>query len=276
MFDKVLHKWLKVPYTLHVRYNRRPKRPKATVLFIHGIGNSGEAWREVIDKLPKDIRVVTIDLLGFGNSPRPEWATYNAKMQANSVLATFFQLRISQPVIIVGHSLGSLVAVEIAKRYPLAVRSLILCSPPFYDVTDTAGRILPKNDHVLRRIYRTAVSWPDQFVKLTAFATRYKLINDSFNVTEENIDSYISALESMIINQTSFEDAKKLRVPTHIIKGTLDPFVVPANLRTLTKLNPHITIGTVVGAHEVRGMFVGAIVKRIDLLLHEKRQRAAK
>lgn len=276
MFDKVLHKWLKVPYTLHVRYNRRPKRPTATALFIHGIGNSGEAWREVIDKIPKDIRVITIDLLGFGNSPRPKWATYNAKLQANSVMATFFQLRISQPVIIVGHSLGSLVAVEIAKRYPLVVRSLILCSPPFYDVADAPARLLPKNDHVLRQIYRTAVNRPDQFVKLTAFATRYKLINESFNVTKENIDSYISALESMIINQTSFEDAMKLKVPTHIIKGTLDPFIVPANLRTLTKVNPHITVSTVVGAHEIRGMYIGAIIKRIDLLLAKKQSHTSK
>ena len=264
MFDSVLHRWLKVPYALNVRYNQRPKKPRATVLFIHGIGNTGDAWQDVTKKLPSDIRIITIDLLGFGDSPRPKWAIYNAKSQANAVLATYLKLRITSRVIVVGHSLGALVAIEMAKRYPLLIDSIILCSPPLYDTSDTKNTILPRTDKLLRNIYKSVQTRPEEFLRLSAFATKYNLVNKSFNVTAENVDSYMAALESMIVNQTSYEDAFNLRVPTRILRGTLDPFVVARNLRRLTKANPHVSMSTVIAGHEVRGLFVLAVTKEIN------------
>ncbi len=273
MFDTLLHRWLRVPYTLNVRYSRKPKKPKATILFIHGIGNNGDAWRNVIDKLPSDVRVITIDLLGFGRSPRPKWAIYNAKTQAKSVLATYLKLRIASPVIIVGHSLGALVAIEIAKTYPLLVNSLILCSPPLYDTSDTTGSVLPKSDRVLRTLYKSAQQRPEDFVRLSAFAMKYNLINRSFNVTTDNVEYYMATLESAIMNQTSYQDAYQLKVPTRIIKGTLDPFVVNRNLRKLAKGNPHVTLSTTLAGHEVRGVYVTAIIKAITKQLTLKKNR---
>ncbi|MDB5177841.1 MAG: hypothetical protein JWO61_224 [Candidatus Saccharibacteria bacterium] len=268
MFDTFVHRWLRVPYTLNVRHNQRPKKPRATVLFIHGIGNSGDAWGDVISKLPDDIRIITIDLLGFGESPHPKWALYNAKTQATSVLATLLKLRTGQ-VIIIGHSLGALVAVEMAKRYPLLVKSLILCSPPFYQI-DGVKTLLPRSDRVLRRLYASVREYPEQFIKLSAFAMKYNLINESFNVTKDNVDSYIAALEAMIINQTSLDDAQKLRMPIKIIKGTLDPFVVSKNLRRLAKDKPNIVLKTVVAGHEVKGLFIPAVVRSIEETIDDK------
>ena len=65
-------------------------------------------------------------MLGFGQSPRPQWAVYDAKTQARSVIATLLKLRFSTPLTIVGHSLGALVAIEMALRYPLLVKKLFL------------------------------------------------------------------------------------------------------------------------------------------------------
>lgn len=267
MFDQIVHRWLRVPYTLNVRHLNRPKKPRATVLFIHGIGNTGDAWNKVIEKLPDDIRVVTIDLMGFGDSPSPKWAVYSAKTQARSVLATYFKLRIVSPVIIVGHSLGALVAIEVAKRYPMLVKSLILCSPPLYDTSGVASRFRPQSDKLLRRVYQSVTRHPDDFVKLSAIAMKYNLINESYEVTSKNIDSYMATLEAMIINQTSFTDAHKLKVPTHILRGRLDPFVVSGNIKKLTTANPLITSSSVMATHEIRGPFIGAVVKAVEAQL---------
>lgn len=262
MIDSLLHRWLRVPYTLNVRLARRPKKAKATVLFIHGIGNNGEAWEDVIKQLPKDIYVVTIDLLGFGESPRPKWAVYSAKTQVRSVLATYLKLRITSPVIVVGHSLGALVAIEMAKRYPLLVKSLILCSPPLYDTND-AKKFGLKSDSILRKMYQSAIGRPEDFVKAAAIAMKYKLINKSFNVTTDNVTSYMASLEAMIINQTSLSDAERLKVPTTIIRGTLDPLVVAQNLRRVAKSNASVRLKTVLAGHEVKGLFVSSVVKAI-------------
>lgn len=276
MLDTLIHRWLRIPYALNVRHTHRPKNPRATVLFLHGIGNSGDAWSDVIAKLPNDIRVVSIDLLGFGDSPKPKWALYNAKTQARSVLATYLKLRITAPVIIVGHSLGSLVAIEITKRYPIIVESLILCSPPLYDVSDTKKRFDTRPDKILRQLYDAAYKRPDDFVRLSAVAMKYSLINKSFNVTEDNIESYMATLRAMIINQTSLQDAYKLKVPTTIIQGTLDPLVVSKNLKSLAKRNTNIMLSSVLASHEVRGLFVGAVIKTIKQHLPQTKKSAIK
>ncbi len=264
MFDQLTHRWLRLPYSLHIRYIKRPHKPKATILFIHGIGNTGAAWDDVIEKLPRDIRIISIDLLGFGDSPAPKWALYNAKTQARAVLATYLKLRILTPVIVVGHSLGSLVAIEMAKRYPLLVKSLVLCSPPLYDVTKESKTKLISSDTILRQLYQAVEKRPDDFVKLSAIAMKYNLINKSFNVTKQNVTYYMAALSSMIINQTSLDDAEKLKVPTTIIRGTLDPFVVTKNLKELEKVNERVSLVSVIAGHEVKGRFVKPVVKVIN------------
>lgn len=263
MVDTLLHRWLRVPYMLNTHYVSKPRKARATVLFIHGIGNSGQAWQDVIERLPNDVHVVSIDLLGFGDSPSPKWAVYNAKTQVKSLLATYLKLRITTPVIVVGHSLGALVAIEMAKKYPLLVRSLLLCSPPLYDTSDARMSGF-RSDSILRQMYQSAYNRPDDFVRAAAVAMKYNLINKSFNVTPENIDSYMASLETMIINQTSLEDARTLRVPTTIIRGTLDPLVVTKNLKQLAKQNENITLKTVFAGHEVKGRFVGAVVRAIE------------
>lgn len=276
VLETIIHRWLRVPYPLHVRYARRVKKPTATLLFIHGLGNSGEAWDEVIERLPHNVSIITIDLLGFGDSPRPDWAQYNAKTQARSVLATLLKLGVTTPVIVIGHSLGSLVAIEMTKRYSLIVKSLVLCSPPLYDTSDTKRRFAVRSDAILRQLYSTALQRPDDFVRLSALAMKYQLINKAFNVTTDNIDSYMATLKTMIINQTSLTDARNITVPTIILQGLLDPFVVSKHLRKLAKDKPNIRVSTVASGHEVKGLFVGATVKAIKELLPQSKKSVIK
>lgn len=263
MFDSIVHRWLHIPYTLQVRENRHVKRPRATVLFIHGIGNSGAAWNEVIDRLPDDIHSVTIDLLGFGGSPRPAWAIYNTKTQARSILATYLKLRLTGKVIIVGHSLGALVAVEIAKRYPLLVKSLILCSPPFYRNDEIVRRPRINKDRVLKNLYVTAKNHPDQFVALAGVALKLGLLNSAFTLTHEDAPIYMNALEASIVNQTSLNDAIGIRTPVHVIYGRLDPVVLLKNLRHLQDARKNVTLEVILASHEVRGNFIPAVVSAI-------------
>lgn len=233
------------------------------MLFIHGIGSSGSAWQEIIEGLPSHIRVITIDLLGFGDSPRPAWATYNARTQARSVFKTVLRQGLSGRLIVVGHSLGALVAIELAKRYPYLLRALIICSPPFYDQYDKKT-LLPKSDKILRSLYQSALKRPDQLVKLSAYALRYGLVHPTFNLTNENIHGYMSALESIILNQSSLQDAYSLRVPTTIIRGSFDPLVIGKHVKNLAKHNPEVELRTIIAGHDITGRYVPAITQAIE------------
>lgn len=263
MFDQLIHRFLRVPYTLHAHYVRKPKRARATVLFIHGIGNSGKAWEKVIAQLPDDIAIVAVDLLGFGESPKPDWAFYNAKTQARSVLATCLRQGIVGPLVVVGHSLGSLVAIEMAKRYPLIIRSLVLCSPPLYQQARDV-KFSFRSDDILRQLYGAIVQNPKELLGWSALAMKYNLINDSFNVTDKNVASYVETLKAMIINQTALHDAKQVRVPMTIIQGALDPLVVTKNLKGLMKGRDTVRHVSVLAGHEVKGAYVKTVVKVIE------------
>jgi pimeloyl-ACP methyl ester carboxylesterase len=263
MFDVLVHKWLQIPHSLYVHTSHRVKKPRATVLFIHGIGNSGEAWEKVSGRLPADVRIVTIDLLGFGASPKPRWGVYNIHRQARSVMMTYIRLRLTGRVIIVGHSLGALVAIEIAKRYPRLVSALILCSPPFFRPDPLTTSLIPSTEKVRKDIYRALQKYPEQFVKISALAAKYGIINKSFKVTDEDVHSYMSALEASILNQTSLADAEKLSLPMYILYGTLDPVIITRHIKALGRNKDSVTVKSVVIGHEVRRQYITAVVKTI-------------
>lgn len=257
-----LHRTLHIPYLLNIKVFQAPKRPLATFVFIHGIGNSLEAWDEVIKGLPKNVRIIGIDLLGFGDSPKPHWATYDAKNQARSVAMTLMSLRLTQRPILVGHSLGALVAVEIAQGYALVIHSLVLCSPPFYKPEAPRGLLLSQDD-ALRRLYRLALKHPEELQKAAPLAVKWGLANKAFRITAETTTAYMSALEASIINQTTLTTLKNLSLPITIFYGTFDPVVVSKNITELPKALPNIIVKRVVAGHEVQGSYARAVSKKL-------------
>lgn len=266
MFDTFMHRYLRIPYSLNVHIDQKAKRPRATVLLLHGIGNSAAAWDEIVRELPNDIRVISVDLLGFGDSPSPRWTKYDIGIQARSVAATLVGLGIRQPMIIVGHSMGALTAIEIAKRYPLIVRSLILCSPPLYD--DVQRRqLLPDPNILLRHFYRLVMKAPATVVTAAPLAVKLRIVGKAFNVTRENVDIYMAALESSIIKQTSMRDILKLNKPIRMLHGTFDPVVIKKNLDNVASANASAELTVVPAGHELLGLYIPAVVKAIKSVL---------
>jgi pimeloyl-ACP methyl ester carboxylesterase len=264
--DTLLHRWLKIPYALHVTEFQSPKRPKATFVLIHGIGNSAKAWDELIPLLPRNIRLIGIDLLGFGKSPKPLWAKYDAKTQARSVGVTLLKLGLFQQPILVGHSLGSLVSVEVAKRYPWLIKQLILCSPPFYEQTEAKRRLL-KRDEILKDLYRRLKKYPQTLESLSPLIVKFKLATKALDITGGNSASYVAALESSIINQTSLVDAASLKLPITVLYGTLDPVVISSHIQKLAATQPNVVAKKIVTGHEIRDRYTKFVAKEINGLL---------
>ena len=263
MFETIVHKWLKVPYILHVHEFQAPKHPKANVLLIHGIGTSWKTWEKVAARLPNDARILAVDLLGFGDSPKPHWKSYNVKDQTDSIITTLLRKGLFGPIIIVGHSLGSLVAVEIAKRYPQTVKSLVLCSPPFYRPAE-ASRFYHR-EVGLRALYNVIIENPSSSGRLLRVAAAKSLwLDPGYYVDEAGTLTFIATLNAAIVNQTSLEDAITIRQPTTIIYGKLDPLIVERNIKDLARANPHIALKMIPYArHEIKGGYITAITREV-------------
>ncbi len=258
MIETVLHKWLRVPHALHVGLDIGPRKPEVTLVFIHGLASSHLMWKPVIDKIDTaNTRIIAVDLLGFGKSPKPIWQIYNAKVHAASLAVTLRHKRVRGNVVIVGHSLGSLVAVQYASAHPKRVAELILGSPPFYKppkvIEKTASLMVMQPDDMYRKLYKYSRGKMELAKRLASFVKRAKLIDRTFVVDDETLPAIVSSLEMSIENQTSLQDAEKLKMPVHIIYGRLDPFVMKRNITELRKKTNMITIDFILAGHDVMG-----------------------
>lgn len=99
-----------------------------TIVFLPGIGATTRYFRDRVRPLAARVRVVLVDLLGFGRSPKP-WATYSVERHVAELHRVLGGLG---PVTLVGHSLGARIAVAYAARHPAQVRRLILISIPYF------------------------------------------------------------------------------------------------------------------------------------------------
>lgn len=272
MFERIIHRWLRIPYTLNVHYFHNPTRPTRTIVLIHGLGTSWRTWEQVAAKLPKTYRVVAVDLLGFGSSPTPNWKTYNVATQAKSISLTLVKRGIIGPVTIIGHSMGSLVAIELAKPiYPVSARALILCSPPIYRPETNAKLHHP--ERLLRRLYRFFHRHPSKAKQLLQLADRYNLWPDrGFKAKGATADSFLKALSAAIINQTTLRDIQSLRLPITIISGKLDPLIVESNLKQLAKERPNITHSSLLTqGHEISNRYAAYIAKKVTDMTHRRK-----
>jgi pimeloyl-ACP methyl ester carboxylesterase len=254
--DTVMHKWLRIPHLLHVGVDKGPKKPEATVVFIHGLANSHAMWDDIINKLDTSkIRVISVDLLGFGKSPKPPWQTYSAAIHASSLRLTLLKLGVKSPITIVGHSLGTLVSIQYATKYRRGIHNLVLCSPPFYKPSNLPPEQLvgpiKQTDDVYHVLYRNSRNRVEVARRLASFVKTVKLMSKYFVVNDETMPAIISSLEMSIENQTSLEDAKKLTVPVHILYGQFDPFVIKRHLRELKKENANVELKMIPAAHEI-------------------------
>jgi pimeloyl-ACP methyl ester carboxylesterase len=104
----------------------------APVVMIHGIAASLHDWDDLIPGLTKiGYASYAPDLLGHGDSPKPKTRAYHIDWVFEHFLYWITSLRLTEPVILIGHSLGGYIALEYARRFSAWTRGLILVSP-FY------------------------------------------------------------------------------------------------------------------------------------------------
>ena len=266
LWQTLIHKKAKLPYILNVSIKRRPKKPAATVVFLHGIGNNGQSWQKVINALPENLRIISIDLLGHGKSPKPRKINYDLKTQARSVVATLLANVTTPKVIIVGHSMGALVAIEVAKRHPKLIRGLVLCSPPLY--AQAGEHKLPRRERGLKRFYDYLDKNPAKLPGLSKKALRFKIMNETFTINQDTLQPFIAALKGSIVEQSSLHDAHELKVPFTILHGRFDPLVLKTYHRRVVKSNPRGDLKLVQAHHDVRGKnYIAAVVRQVKAYL---------
>jgi pimeloyl-ACP methyl ester carboxylesterase len=98
------------------------------MLLVHGLGGSLLNWRDVTGALARTHHVWSLDLIGFGHTPRAgREATIPANYEVVDRVAEL--IGDGRPVVLVGNSMGGLISILVASRRPERVSSLVLVDP---------------------------------------------------------------------------------------------------------------------------------------------------
>ncbi len=120
------------------------------VLGIHGLPGSVRDFRWLGSALEPQLRFVRVDLPGFGGTPMGDSASPKA---IADFIAKFIEEYIKEPVVVLGHSYGSIHAAEVGYRFPEWVQGVGLVNP--WGIEPHRGYRNTPNFELMRRAMRT-------------------------------------------------------------------------------------------------------------------------
>jgi 2-(acetamidomethylene)succinate hydrolase len=139
------------------------------LLLIHGISSAGSVWNPIIPRLAREFTPVAIDQRGHGASDKPETG-YLYDDYVGDLAGVLDALGLDRPLI-VGHSLGGIVTLWWAARYPDRAAGLVIEDSPLHSGEDYMPAFdewlmlnaMPEED--LRAHYAEAYpEWPPELV----------------------------------------------------------------------------------------------------------------
>lgn len=267
IFDRFWHGWVHRPYKLARTVNQGRGLP---VVLLHGIGRSNHVWDNVIKYLkPLDLRIVAFDLLGFGASPKPKWPAYDVDDHARAVIASLNKMRFGQPAILVGHSMGCLVAVRVARLRPDLVRHLVLYEMPLYEGLPEK-RIYKLRTDLYFKIYKRITRYQPVFSREKArLAEKLAVRIAGFEIKRASWLPFIRSLENTIMRQTAADDIKHISIPMDVIYGSFDMLVIRGKPQAFfgSETKERIKSFTIRAGHEISPRSAKFIVKRIKAVL---------
>lgn len=223
------------------------------IVLLHGLGNNYKSWTYVLKEIDySKYRVIALDLLGFGAADKPK-LKYSSELQADAVIGTLKSLKI-KTAILVGHSMGCNISIEVAKKEPKIVKQLILLGAPLYEKIPK-GNIWSKITRA-EGAYFTIFSFvrnnPDLTIKAAKTADKLVPLIKGMQITESTWPAYKSSLANTIMQTKSYSSLTDLKVPALLVYGKLDTFVIKRTLKKASRKNKkYIKFISVMGPHEI-------------------------
>ncbi len=188
------------------------------LVFCHGAGASHGMWQPQVEHFSNNYRVLTYDIRGHQQSGGSD-ETYTCELFADDLHLLLEQLDLSEPVVI-GLSLGGMIAQEYAVKYQSSLRGLVLA--------DTAvAAALTKSDKLLKAMYpKWLVKWTINRMSDEKYADwSFKYFDMNNEVREYLKQEQLKMSKEELLKVTdaiySFKllPLETIRVPTLIILG---------------------------------------------------------
>ena len=205
---------------------------KLTVIMIHGIATDSSSFSKALAYLEgttsmRDVRFVAFDLLGAGKSLTSDDLEYNFSEQLSALELSIKKLNLKTPVVLVGHSMGTMIVARNLANHKRGIKKVVLLSPPIY-----------RKEEIEHPAFKAGMEQFFAYVKQKSADTlKAKYFNN--------------AIENIVLNKNNFGFFEKISKPTVMIYGETDTFIAPHNIVAIAKYNPNVDICCTPDGHSI-------------------------
>ncbi len=246
-------------YAVHRSRNSDSNKPP--ILLIHGFAAAIGHWRDNIPVLAENHTVYAIDLLGFGGSEKPN-TRYSIHLWVEQVFQ-FWQKFIGVPMIIIGNSIGSLIAAIAASDHPEIASGVVAISlPDIAAFNDLVPKFLRPLERFVKAIVAAILIRPLFFLIRQPFMIRLVLkwivYCDRSRVDDQLVEIIAKPARdrqaatafvrlNRSLNQPNYSPSltqalSQLQSPLLILWGSCDRLIPPSEGKRLVQYAPNATL----------------------------------
>lgn len=205
-----------------LHYAEQGDRNGPPVLLLHGVTDSWRSFEPLLAALPSRLKVFALSQRGHGDSERPSCGYSMRQFAADA--AEFIRAVSGEPMLVLGHSMGSTVAIRLAIDHPALVRGLVLVGA-FADYADKAG---------LREYVQCEIAHLQDPIA-EGFAREFQLSTLAQPVPVEFLDVVVSeslklpaalwrAVFASVFDDNFGAELDRVQAPTRIVWGDRDAY----------------------------------------------------
>jgi pimeloyl-ACP methyl ester carboxylesterase len=209
------------------------------LVLLHGFLESLEMWESFVKFLSRDLKVVTIDLPGFGKSENFS-DTHEMELMADSVKAVFDEESI-QSCVMAGHSMGGYVSLAFAKKYPQMLNGLCL----FHShAAADSEEVKTNREQTIKTVEKDHTEFiisfiPDLFAAENVSKYHGEIEKLKASALKTSKKGIIAALRGMKNRDDSTEFLRSFRKPVLFITGKQDKRIPVESILHQASIPPH-------------------------------------
>ncbi len=223
---------------------------KETLVLIHGWGFGSAIWHPLLPYLSEYYSIILVDLPGYADNSLP--ASWELDVLTHELAAL-----VDKPAIWCGWSMGGLLAVEVAARFPEKVHSIVTLgtNPVFVQQQDWPhGVTVEMFTHFREELNLNADQLMRRFIAIVVqgslkpkehFRSLCSLMSKANNISNEVLSSGLLLLEKMDVRQ----HLCTLNIPNRHLLGVSDALVPVAVATDISNLNHKTQVEIIKAPH---------------------------
>ncbi len=240
------------PRLHYLEWNPAGRRP---IVLLHGNSANAWWWQWVVECIPRDFRLLALEMRGHGDSEWVRPPAYTPYDYADDLHRFVGQVLGEVRPLVVGHSMGGLAVLAFASRYPDSANGAV--------AIDVAVRSSRGRDRYLRRLRALpTVVYPD----LETAKARFRLMPDEGGIAPERLRAIAEKSlartgangYSLKFDRESFfggdgldviETIRGLKPPTMLVRAGRSRIMTQEAAEDAEALNPQVTLTVIPDAH---------------------------